>query len=179
LATGVVILISIAIAAGVVFLLVLIGILWTLFSRRDDAMSKFDPAEAEDDDSTQHRPSSLLAHINAATRTTILGSQGPFNDATEKEEEFAAGAGTSTVGHDPFAGPDASNYVRAETPSDAIAGFRAGEEGAGRPTHARFSFDGKEEGELSLSMGQELEVLDDGDHSCVPYFVILPFGLSS
>ena len=168
-----VILISIAIAAGVVFLLVLIGILWTLFSRRDEALNKFDPSDADDDESTQHRPSSLLAHINAATRTTILGSQGPFNvDGTEKEESAAAGAGASSVGHDLFSGPDASNYVRAETPSDAIAGFGAGEEGAGRPAHARYSFDGKEEGELSLATGQELEVLDDGDHAYVPYFLL-------
>ncbi|KAI0066221.1 hypothetical protein BV25DRAFT_1518743 [Artomyces pyxidatus] len=167
LATGVVILISIAIAAGVVFLLVLIGILWTLFSRRDDALNKFDPAEIDDDDdSTQHRPSSLLAHINAATRTTILGTQSPFhNFNAEKEEEAAAVAGASSVGHDPFAGPDASNYLRAETPSDAVAGIMAGEEEAGRPAHARYSFDGSGEGELPLTVGQELEVLDDRDHS--------------
>lgn len=32
-----------------------------------------------DDDSTRHRPSSLLDHINAATRNTILGTTSPFN----------------------------------------------------------------------------------------------------
>ena len=167
LATGVVILISIAIAAGVVFLLVLTGILWTLFSRRDDALNKFDVnAVEEDDESAQHRPSSLLAHITAATRTTITGSQNPFNNFnSEKEEEMAtAGAATSTVGHDPFSGPDASNYIRAETPSDAIAGM-GGEEDAGGPAHARYSFDGAGEGELPLSEGQDLEILDDRDHS--------------
>ncbi|KAI0048302.1 hypothetical protein FA95DRAFT_1491100 [Auriscalpium vulgare] len=165
LATGVVILISIAIAAGVVFLLVLMGILWTLFSRRDDALNKFDPADIDDDDdSTQHRPSSLLAHINAATRTTILGASNPFHH-TEKEEDAGAMAGASNTGHDPFAGPDGSNYLRAETPSDAVAGILAGDEEPGRPAHARYSFDGSGEGELPLSVGQELEVLDDRDHS--------------
>ncbi|KAI0302566.1 cortical protein marker for cell polarity-domain-containing protein [Russula brevipes] len=148
LATGVVILISIAIAAGIVFLIVLLGILWTLFSRRDEVLSKFDPAEVgDDDDSTQHRPSSLLAHINAATSATILGTKG-----------------ASSMGHDPLSGPDASNYLRAETPSDAFGGGLANEE-SGRPAHARYSFDGTGEGELPLVVGQELEILDDRDHS--------------
>ncbi|KAF5386181.1 hypothetical protein D9615_002441 [Tricholomella constricta] len=155
LATGVVILISIAIAAGVVFLLALIGILWTLLSRRDDKLSKFDAAEEDDDDSIQHRPSSLLEHINAATRTTILGTS-PFNNTNgEQEEEKIA-----RDNHDPF-GPDASNYVRAETPSDAVGGILAEE--TSRLAHARYSFDGAGEGELPISAGAEVEVLDDGD----------------
>ncbi|KAG6857255.1 hypothetical protein H0H87_007088 [Tephrocybe sp. NHM501043] len=154
LATGVVILISIAIAAGVVFLIALIGILWTLLSRRDDKMTKFDAAEDDDDDSTHHRPSSLLEHINAATRTTILGA-GPFVNHGEKEEEEI-----THDNHDPF-GPDASNYMRAETPSDAIGGMLAEE--TSRPAHARYSFDGAGEGELPISAGAELEVLDDRD----------------
>ncbi|KAH8995626.1 cortical protein marker for cell polarity-domain-containing protein [Lactarius akahatsu] len=168
LATGVVILISIAIAAGIVFLLVLLGIFWTLFSRRDEVLSKFDPADiGEDDDSAQHRPSSLLAHINAATRTTILGTQSPFhNVGTEKEHPTTADADASNTGHDPLLGPDASNYLRAETPSEAFVGALASEEaGPGRLTHARYSFDGKGEGELPLTIGQELEILDDRDHS--------------
>ena len=167
LATGIVILISIAIAAGVVFLLVLIGILWTLFSRRDDVLAKFDPNEVdEDDDSAQGRPSSLLAHINAATRTTILGS--PYSPQDPEKEELTGAGGHSSVGHgDPFGGPDASNYLRAETPMDAIAGMQAGMDENGRPAHARYSFDGEGEGELPLTVGQELEVLDDRDHSYV------------
>lgn len=161
MAVGVVILISIAIAAGVVFLLTLIGILWTLFSRREDKLSKADLADEDDDDSTHHRPSSLLEHINAATRTTILGA-GPFGAyGAEKEEEKVAGdAPYSPNEHDPFA-PDASNYLRAETPSDAMGGIM-GEE-MSRPAHARYSFDGTGEGELALSAGAEVEVLDDRD----------------
>lgn len=150
------ILISIAIAAGVVFLLVLIGILWTLFSRRDDALNnKYDAgAEGEEDDeSAHHRPSSLLAHINAATRTTILGTQSPFDQFNyEKEAAAAAAAGgagaamathehgreyddeggatAEGAGHDAF-GPDGSNYLRAETPSDAIVGGDGGRRGCG------------------------------------------------
>ena len=169
LATGVVILIAIAIAAGIVFVLVLLGIFWTLFSRRDEVLSKFDPADVgDDDDSTQHRPSSLLAHINAATRTTILGTPSPFHNASaEKDRPTTAEADASNTGHDPLSGPDASNYLRAETPLDAFGGALIGSEetGPGRITHARYSFDGNGEGELPLNVGQELEILDERDHS--------------
>ena len=141
----------------------MLGILWTLFSRRDEALGKFDPADVgDDDDSTQHRPSSLLAHINAATSATILGGK-VHNVSGEKEAAAGADAGASSIGHDPLSGPDASNYLRAETPSDAFGGALVGE--AGRPAHARYSFDGTGEGELPLAIGQELEVLDDRDHS--------------
>ncbi|KDR75421.1 hypothetical protein GALMADRAFT_249474 [Galerina marginata CBS 339.88] len=157
LATGVVILISIAIAAGVVFLLALIGILWTLFSRKDDKFNKLDAVEEDDDDSTHRRPSSLLEHINAATRTTITGASPYSNYNAEKEEKST---GSPRAEQDPF-GPDASNYVRAETPSDAAGGLLAEE--TSRPAHARYSFDGTGEGELPLSSGAEVEVLDDRD----------------
>jgi len=155
LAVGVVILISIAIAAGVVFLLALVGILWTLISRRDDKLNKFDGSEEDDDDSAHHRPSSLLEHINAATRTTILGASPFGNLNVEKEEERMV-----KETQDPF-GPDASNYMRAETPSDAVGGMMTEE--TSRPAHARYSFDGTGEGELPISTGAEVEILDDRD----------------
>ncbi|KAJ6557179.1 cortical protein marker for cell polarity-domain-containing protein [Mycena sp. CBHHK59/15] len=157
LATGVVILISIAIAAGVVFLLALIGILWTLFSRRDDKLNKFDAAEDDDDDSTHHRPSSLLEHINAATRTTILGTS-PFGNLNAGKEDKHLRS--PTPDQDPFA-PDASNYMRAETPSDAVGGIMTEE--MSRPAQARYSFDGTGDGELPISAGSAVEVLDDRD----------------
>ncbi|KAJ7782990.1 cortical protein marker for cell polarity-domain-containing protein [Mycena metata] len=159
LATGIVILISIAIAAGVVFLLALIGILWTLFSRRDDKLNKFDGAEEEDDDSTHHRPSSLLEHINAATRTTIIGAS-PFANYGSRDEDKHMDTRSPTPEQDPF-GPDASNYMRAETPSDAIGGIMSEE--TSRPAQARYSFDGTGDGELALSAGSAVEVLDDRD----------------
>ena len=166
MATGVVILISIAIGAGFVFLLALIGILWTLFSRNDEKLNKLDGTNEDDDDSTNHRPSSLLEHINAATRTTILGGAGVHNQNTENEEEKA------TKDADPF-GPDASNYVRAETPSDAVGGMLAEE--TSRPAHARYSFDGAGEGELAISAGTEVEVLDDRDPAYVQITHIILF----
>jgi cbb3-type cytochrome oxidase subunit 3 len=153
LAVGVVILISIAIAAGVVFLLVLLGILWTLFARRDN--KKVDYAMYDDDVSSEHnRPSSLLEHINAATRTTILGGTSPFADPGEKQEAY--GAAGYSQDH------DGDHFHRAETPSDAMHLGMAAEE-SGRPAHARYSFDGGGEGELPLYEGMGLEVLDDRD----------------
>lgn len=163
---GVVILISIAIAAGVVFFLALIGILWTLFSRRDDKLGKFNDTEDEDQDSTHHRPSSLLDHINAATRNTILGTPSPYVFGGEKDEANDAKGGL-LPDLDPFAA-DGSNYLRAETPSDAAAGgILAADEETSRPAYARYSFDGKGEGELALSAGLEVEVLDDRDSAYV------------
>jgi hypothetical protein len=156
LATGIVILISIAIAAGVVFLLALLGILYTLFSRRDDKLGKTEHDE-DDDDSTHHRPSSLLEHINAATRNTILvgGASSPFDHYnTEKEEEY--------TGEQLSPGPEHDNFgdLRAETP-EAMGGMLPQE--TSRPSHARYSFDGTGEGELPLTAGAEVEVLDDRD----------------
>lgn len=40
-----------------------------------------------------------------------------------------------------------------------------GDEDVGRTGHARYSFDGSGDGELALREGQELEILDDRDHS--------------
>ena len=159
---GIVILISIAIAAGVVFLLVLLGILWTLFSHKEQ-IKTID--QDEDDDSMHQRPSSLLAHVNAATRTTILGATSPFSQYNPEKEEGATGQRSGHDNTDLF-GPDASNYVRAETPSDALGS--SGE--VGRPAHARYSFEATGEGVLALTAGMELEVLDDSDQAYVLHF---------
>lgn len=169
MAVGIVILISIAIAAGIVFLLALVGILWTLFSRRDDKLGKYDPAtDYDDDDSIHHRPSSLLEHINAATATIAVGGHtSPMSDYhDEKDAGVAAGAAAAAAGSRHPYGPDASNFMRAETPSDAM-GHGMADEDMGRPAHARYSFDGTGEGELQLAAGAEVEVLDDRDPAYV------------
>lgn len=130
-------------------------------SRRDDKLARYENEE-DDDDSIQHRPSSLLEHINAATRTTILGTQSPFNNFSVEKEEAAREGVEPEV--DPF-GPDASNYLRAATPSDAVIGTMVAEEESSRPAHARYSFDGSGEGELPLTAGMEIDVLDDRDNA--------------
>lgn len=159
LAVGVVILISIAIAAGVVFFIVLLGILWTLFARRDN---KTDYAQYDDDDdSAHHQPSSLLEHINAATRSAIIGGTGsPFDDASKKKDGVS-GDGGMVDNH------EGDNFMRAETPSDAMHGMVLASQEQGRMARARYSFSGEAEGELQLSEGMSLEVLDDGDKEYV------------
>ena len=117
----------------------------------------------DDDDSIYNRPSSLLEHINAATRSTILGASSPFGSGGERYDA------------DPF-GADGSNFVRAETPSDAGTGDGvAAYEETSRPAHARYSFDGAGEGELALKAGLEVEILDDRDPAYVFIFFNLRF----
>lgn len=163
----VVILISIAIAAGIVFFLLLAGVLWTLLSR--DSSQVDQKAFVEDDDDSVQGPSSLLEHINAATRSTIVGASTGVG--------VAAGAGrASTEGH---GGPstegghaDADGWRRTETPATAAGAGIVGsgqepEEEVGRPAFARYSFDGEGEGELPLQTGAQLAILDDRDAAYV------------
>lgn len=112
-----------------------------------------------DDDHSLHRPSSLLAHINAATRTTIIGGAtvGATVDSHGSDEY------NTTQDHD----HDGSGWRRSETPAvagaDGAGDYDEGEEETGRPAHARYSFDAGNEGELALQTGAELLVLDDRD----------------
>jgi len=113
----------------------------------------------DDDDSTQHRPSSLLENLNAAT-LDILGAHSP----TAVSHEDGVKGYTYAVDDDPNS-PDASNFARAETPSDAVARGIVGEDEMSRPAHARHTFGGGGDGELAITSGQEIEILDDRDHA--------------
>ena len=146
LATGVVILISIAIAAGVVFLMVLIGILWALFARNDDN-NRGEYAVFDDDDSTQHNPTSLLEHVQAATVSMLGGGAAAAAFAGHKEKEEDARHG------DPF-GADPDDY-------DAAAAVNSSAEG--RRAVAKYYFPGDNEGELPLEEGTTLDILDSSD----------------
>lgn len=162
---GVVILISIALGAGIVFLFGLIGIFWALFARRDDRNFGQDTI-VEDDDSV--RPSSLLAHVNAAARNTILGT--PKND-------YYGHKGDDTVVEDHATADSHGGELAGAGAVGAAAGFAArdhnpltptttiDEHDVNRPSHARYSFDGKGEGELPLTIGQQVTVLNDQDPS--------------
>jgi hypothetical protein len=163
LATGIVILISIAIGAGIVFLLVLTGIIFALFARRGRREDKYVPSEYDaDDDSAHERPTSLLAHINAATRNTILGagSASPFSPSEKAALAGAGAAGAAERERHPY-GPDADGFE--EAPGSPVGMALGGDEDGGRPARARYSFDGAEDGELPLSAGGEVLILDDRD----------------
>ncbi|GAK63141.1 cellular morphogenesis protein [Moesziomyces antarcticus] len=79
LAVGLVILISIAIGLGIVFLLVLLGLIWAVARRRPEPRNVDVPVSASDDSlgvGEKKRPSSLLATLNAATENAMLGEHG-------------------------------------------------------------------------------------------------------
>ncbi|KAG8829607.1 hypothetical protein FRC17_006318 [Serendipita sp. 399] len=162
LAVGVVILISIALGAGIVFLLGLIGILWALFARRDDRSFGQDTV-VEDDDSV--RPSSLLAHVNAAARNTILGT--PKNDYyIHKGEDTIVDdhARPSTAGSLPAAALAGGAVATAAAEQHILTPVTTTDEhDVNRPAHARYSFDGTGEGELPLTSGQQVTILNDQD----------------
>ncbi|CAE6429429.1 unnamed protein product [Rhizoctonia solani] len=148
---GVVILISIAIAAGIVFLLLLIGVLWTIFSRREDQPQEEYADQEGDDDSLHHRPSSLLEHINAATRNTIVGSvAGGMYGGGEKEKAITPDPTDGT-----HAGEDEDGMVTGQAYNDP--------DGEGRIARARYSFVPSGDGELPLDEGAQVVVIDDRD----------------
>lgn len=126
----------------------------------------------DDDDDSLHRPSSLLAHINAATRKTILG------DAALGAGVYAAGhkAEETAVEREPARshdGHDGSGWVRTVTPVGIAAGAAdtshttgtADDDDVARDARARYSFAGDGVGELALTAGTEVVILDDRDPS--------------
>lgn len=107
LAVGIVILISIAIGLGVVFLLVLLGLIWALLFRRGHKKGVNVPVSPSDETlaaagvaGEKKRPSSLLATLNAATENVMSDH---YNLA-------AAGAGAG-VGAAAAAGAGADHHT--------------------------------------------------------------------
>jgi len=101
LAVGIVILISIALGLGVVFLLVLIGLVWALARRRSEPKVVVPQSYPSQDTLTdgedvaagggaKKRPSSLLATLNAATENVV--SMGHASGGTEGSGMIAYGA---------------------------------------------------------------------------------------
>lgn len=89
LSVGIVILISIAIALGVVFLVVLIGLLLALKNRKADQKAAYPAAGRynKDEDVIEEkgrRPTSLLATLNAAT--ALVAADGATKSAAAKRE---------------------------------------------------------------------------------------------
>ncbi|GAA6032659.1 hypothetical protein JCM8097_004866 [Rhodosporidiobolus ruineniae] len=158
LSPGIVILISIAIALGVVFLLVLLGLLFALWRRRDDPPPQYPPASAKyanDGTATEtssinglHRPSSLLKTVGAATAVLLdpkgekglHHAHGGDNDSLHGGSlSFENGAGAMGYG---------SDYGDDEQPSTTLA---------------RYSFHAEHPGELTMSSGEKLSVLESTD----------------
>ncbi|KAL8292370.1 hypothetical protein RQP46_001836 [Phenoliferia psychrophenolica] len=147
LSVGIVILISIAIALGVVFLLVLIGLLIALARRSDEpAYPPSQPrlrTDQSDDLRPKHHPTALLEAVGAAT-AVMLDKKG----GDEKRGPPAD--------HDSIAGP--MSFDGATSWDDGDAGPETG--GVAR---ARYSFHGEHVGELSVSAGEDLVILEASD----------------
>ncbi|GAA5897776.1 Rax2p [Sporobolomyces salmoneus] len=147
LAVGIVILISIAIALGVIFLLVLIGLLIALSRRKDEP--QYPPnrnlgASTSTTSSAEglHRPNSLLQTVGAATAVLLdpKGEKGMHHD-----HDSITGGG---MDFDGAAMSYGSDYGDDGEPSTALA---------------RYSFSAENQGELSISANEQLSILEATD----------------
>ncbi|GAA5919969.1 hypothetical protein JCM1841_004401 [Sporobolomyces salmonicolor] len=146
LAVGIVILISMAIALGFVFLFVLIGLLIALARRKDEPNSYpnnrgvTDVAIETSSAGALHRPTSLLQTVGAAT-AVLLDPKG------EKAfDHDAAGGGAASF--DGAVTSYGSDYGDDGEPSTALA---------------RYSFHAEHPGELSISANEQLSILEAAD----------------
>ncbi|GAA5891635.1 hypothetical protein JCM6882_006152 [Rhodosporidiobolus microsporus] len=161
LSPGIVILVSIAIALGVVFLLVLVGLLVALARRRDEPQTQYPPAAAMHDGtgtetSSLHRPTSLLQTVGAAT-AVLLDPKG--------EKGVPSGGGAYAYG-DEGAGLGSFDAAAAGAGAGAMSyGSEYGDDEDAQPSAAlaRYSFHGEHPGELSVSANENLQVLESSD----------------
>lgn len=188
LAVGLVILISIAIGLGIVFLLVLLGLIWAVARRRPEPRDMGVPLSASEDTlglGEKKRPSSLLATLNAATENAMLGDHSGLeaagigagaagaaaaahrrNDsgAADLTDETAMSGGYPYTDEEAEAGLATGMVGGAAVAAPAIGG--EDEEGSpmeGIPAHARYDFAPNHESELALTAGEPIEILDDQD----------------
>ncbi|GAA5926124.1 hypothetical protein JCM10213_007377 [Rhodosporidiobolus nylandii] len=160
LSPGLVILVSIAIGLGVVFLLVLAGLLIALARRKDEPQQQYPPPSARygqggngSEASSLHRPTSLLQTVGAAT-AVLLDPKGE-----KAAQRHAAGVGAAGHGGDgdSIAGPLSFDGAAMSYGSDY------GEDDAPSAALARYSFHAEHPGELSISSQEQLTVLDGTD----------------
>ncbi|GAA5854870.1 hypothetical protein JCM9279_005545 [Rhodotorula babjevae] len=160
LAAGLVILISIAIGLGIVFLLVLLGLLVMLARRRDEP--QYPPRDpkgahsAASETSSLHRPSSLLQTVGAATAVLLdpRGEKARRNslggDARAGGGGEGDGAGTSSFDAAALSYGGSDYEADEDEPSTAMA---------------RYSFHAEHPGELSISAREEVTILDSQDQN--------------
>lgn len=153
LATGLVILVSIAISLGIVFVLVLIGLLVALRHRGDQEQTYPVAHTTEDDDVLAHRPTSLLTAINQATAMIATEQKG---EKKGKGSPSAWDEGASASGHDQAL----HGLGFGATPGGVDT---SAEEDGYAVMHARRDFEAESPGELSMRANEEVRVLDRSD----------------
>ncbi len=134
LAAGLVILISIAIGLGIVFLLVLLGLVWALTRRR--SRENFAVPVSASNDSLSHpkeKPASLLATLNAATEN-VMGA----NDARSFGRRSDAGPTSAHTGGAMAAGAGAAAAAGAAANASGYNTSSSGHRGGGESSsHGR------------------------------------------
>ncbi|KWU43966.1 hypothetical protein RHOSPDRAFT_5691, partial [Rhodotorula sp. JG-1b] len=144
LAAGLVILVSIAIGLGVVFLLVLIGLFVALARRKEEQQyPPRDPAHEQDAAGADRgqRPSSLLQTVGAATAVMLEGKGGEKSYPQDQHDADSSFGDDSAIGY----------------------GSEFGEEREASTALARYSFHAEHPGELSISVNEQLSILESGD----------------
>jgi len=184
LSLGIVILISMAVALGVVFLLVLIGVLVALARRRDDPA--YPPQEQRDSAEAAyaaHRaPNDLLATVGAATAVLLDGSSSGHAGAEKARVGGVGGAAAGVAGaekqghrardsaagtivdHDSIAGPVgfAGGEGEGESDGDDVVSYESHQFGDA-VARTRYSFEAEHPGELSVRAGEDLVILEGSD----------------
>ncbi|KAH8928670.1 hypothetical protein BT69DRAFT_1236844 [Atractiella rhizophila] len=157
LSVGIVILISIAISLGIVFFLVLLGLLVALCNRREEPSSyPIAPIRADEDINNAHqRPTSLLAAINAATAQVV-------SEKKDAKPQAAAYAGSENDHTQESTFPPAAHSAGLALGGAAVGVGVESEEGQDGPriARARYSFHAENNDEIDVGEGEDLVVLD-------------------
>jgi hypothetical protein len=115
LSTGLVVLVALAIGLGLVFLLVLLGLLFTLRGRKDERQPRPNSIYA-DQPEKKHRPTSFLATLNAATAmiTADQSRTSRFHpdDSISTSDTHGLANAAVPVGGATSPEPDYDDYVR-------------------------------------------------------------------
>lgn len=156
LARGLVVLVAIAIATGIVLLFILLALLIAYFNRRRDSQPAQDRQEIYgkegSDVSSTHQ--NVFANVQAALEASLAGGAGTVMGVGASRNSAPVQARLS----------DPSLYVSGAYPMASDDEYdEEEEEGDGRETTMRYDFEGPElqEGEMSMKAGQPLIILDD------------------
>lgn len=148
LAVGIVILISIAIGLGVVFLLVLLGLIWALLFRRKGRKGVDVPVSPSEDTlagagvtGEKKRPSSLLATLNAATENVIGDHHNAGAGTSAAAVAGIAGVGAASTSH---GHGGESSYGHGRQDSAAVGGTAENSDETGQgPQSSQYHSDGQ------------------------------------
>ncbi|WVN85113.1 uncharacterized protein L203_100255 [Cryptococcus depauperatus CBS 7841] len=160
LAKGLVVLVAIAIATGLVLLFILLMVMLAYFNRRRDSQAAQDRQEMYgkegSDISSAHQ--NVFANVQAALEASLIGgglAGAGVSGATATRESAAA---TQARLSDP------SSYHSGGYPIGSYEDYEADDdESYARETTMRYDFDGPElqEGEMPMKAGQTVIILDD------------------